>query len=403
MIMRLLLLTVAMLVSLPGKADPQSKSFSSWHFNDHQASAVYTIAHREVTRLPGYRFNPDFNEVIAEHIHATVALSNNGELCELSSLLPQRAATGYSQLQLNFECQQRIDKTAILIATLLDAAPSHVHFAKFQRSNGSPFELLFTRRAPSHTIYLNVPGKDVADTGVGDTLLTYVIFGFEHILIGIDHIAFLLTLMLLARGLRDILWMVTGFTLGHSLTLSLAVLGWVTPNTMVVESMIGFTIALVAIENIACQSRQAKQAALVTGCGLGLLLVLSVFSGGGPPLLSLLGLALFSYCYLSLSHTKAIALRLRPLITLGFGLIHGFGFAGVLMEVGLPVASILPALFGFNIGVELGQIVIVMLIGSLGAAAVKLLPADNIILSRELLSASLCGLGTFWFVQRAWF
>lgn len=403
MLLRILLVTISLLLSPASLADPQSKSFSSWHFNGSQAQAIYTIGNREITRLPGYQFNPEFSEVMAEHIRGTIALRNNGQLCELSELLPQRAASGYTQLQLGFSCPQEINSAAIVIATLLDDAPSHVHFAKFLRKDGSPFELLFTRRQPSHELALASDDGTVTSTDSSDTFFTYVIFGFEHILIGIDHIAFLLTLMLLARGLKDILWVVTGFTVGHSITLSLAVLGLATPNIMVVEAMIGFTIALVAIENIACQSQQSKQAALLSGCALGLLFLLSAISGKGPALLSLFGLALFSVCYLSLSNSKAMALRLRPLITMGFGLVHGFGFANVLMEVGLPAASIIPALFGFNLGVELGQIAIVLTITVLAWLLFKLLPLRRNTLFQELMSAGLCGLGVFWFLQRGWF
>lgn len=402
-LLRLLLVPLCLLASLTAFADPQSKSFSNWQFNGQQASLTYTISNREITRLPGYRVNPVFREVMAEHIRETIALSNNDRLCELSELQNRRAASGYTQFQIVFVCKEDINSVTMLIATLLDAAPSHVHFAKFKRSDGSPFELLFTRRQASHALTLSDDNKDGEVTGSSDTFLTYSVFGFEHILIGVDHIAFLLTLMLLARGLKDILWVVTGFTVGHSITLSLAVLELATPNTMVVEALIGFTIALVAIENIACQTRQSKQAALVTGCALGLLLLLSALADIGPPLLSLFGLAIFSYCYLSLSHSKAIALRLRPLITLGFGMVHGFGFANVLIEVGLPAASILPALFGFNLGVELGQVAIVLVITVIAWFFFKVLALKNSSLFHEALSAGLCGLGVFWFVQRGWF
>ena len=397
------LLALCLLVTVAASADPQSKSFSSWQFNGPQAVAIYTIANREITRLPDYQFTPEFSEVIASHIRQTIALANNGEACELSALSPRRAATGYTQLLVIFECQQEIEDATITIATLLDAAPSHVHFAKFQPNAGSAFELLFTRRMPSQRLNLDSTHDAVASPDNANSFITYMALGFEHILVGIDHIAFLLTLMLLARGIKDILWVVTGFTIGHSMTLSLAVLELATPNIMVVEAMIGFTIALVAIENISCQSQQSRQAALYSGCALGLAVLLSALSGNGPPLLSLFGLALFTYCYLNISHSKAIALRLRPLITLGFGMVHGFGFANVLMEVGLPTNRILPALFGFNLGVELGQVAIVLLISAAAWLFFKLVPGRGTTLLKESLSAGLCGLGIFWFVQRGWF
>jgi hypothetical protein len=114
--LRLLLLQPLLLTSLTALADPQSKSFSSWQFNGQQASLTYSIANREVTRLPGYQFNPDFSQVMAEHINETIALSNNGQLCELTELQPQRAASGYTQLQLLFRCGEDIDDATILIA-----------------------------------------------------------------------------------------------------------------------------------------------------------------------------------------------------------------------------------------------------------------------------------------------
>ena len=78
-------------------------------------------------------------------------------------------------------------------------------------------------------------------------------------------------------------------------------------------------------------------------------------------------------------------------------------FANVLMEVGLPTNRILPALFGFNLGVELGQVAIVLLISAAAWLFFKLVPGRGTTLLKESLSAGLCGLGIFWFVQRGWF
>src|SRR4051794_21217955 len=98
--------------------------------------------------------------------------------------------------------------------------------------------------------------------------------GIEHILIGVDHITFLLALLLLCRRVREVAFMVTDFTLGHSLTLSLAVLGLVTPNVPVIEALIGFTIALVAVENISITSNISNGIAITAGMVLASLAVL---------------------------------------------------------------------------------------------------------------------------------
>ena len=104
---------------------------------------------------------------------------------------------------------------------------------------------------------------------------TYIRFGFEHILIGLDHIAFLLTLLLLPASWRQRLWIVTGFTLGHSVTLSLSTLGLISPDIQFTEALIGLSIALVAIENVTMRSEGRRAAANMIGA-----LLLALQKGG---------------------------------------------------------------------------------------------------------------------------
>lgn len=406
--MKLLSLFISLFLSLSFSAfsiaDPQSKSFSSWKFDGNRADVRFTIATLEATRLPAYQFNPDFNTLISHHLTQTVHIANEGQVCTMAPPTSLPAKTGYVQMHLQFTCAGPIVTPDIEISTLLDNAPSHVHFAKFTPPNGLSFEFLFSNREPIQTINL-APDTDSEEQqqAIGDTLITYIVFGFEHILIGLDHIAFLLTLMLLARRLRDIVFIVTGFTIGHSITLSIATLGVATPNAMLVESMIGFTIALVAIENISSQTHSAKRSAWLAGAGLLALALISAITHWGPPAISLLGLAIFTLCYLQLGNDTHTARKLRPAITTAFGLIHGFGFSNVLMEVGLPEQRIIPALLGFNIGVELGQLAIVFSLAFIGFLIKRALNPSRTLLATDMLSASLCGLGIFWFIQRAYF
>ncbi|MEL6186938.1 MAG: HupE/UreJ family protein, partial [Myxococcota bacterium] len=144
-------------------------------------------------------------------------------------------------------------------------------------------------------------------------LTHFVVEGVWHILIGYDHILFLLTLILPAVllrparvGRRRVLRIVTSFTVAHSITLSLAVFGWVSIPSAIVESTIAASIVVAALENL-----------------------------------------------------RPVAGERTWLMTFGFGLIHGFGFASVLHEVGLPGGRLAVALFGFNVGVELGQLALV--------------------------------------------
>jgi hypothetical protein len=144
--------------------------------------------------------------------------------------------------------------------------------------------------------------------GAAGTFFSYVPTGFDHIVpLGVDHILFVLGLFLLSSHLRPLLWQVSTFTLAHTITLALAALGYVTVPASIVEPLIALSIAYVAVENIFMR-------------------------------------------------------RLSPwrhFIIFVFGLLHGLGFASVLAQFGLPEANFVPALIGFNIGVEIGQICVI--------------------------------------------
>jgi len=165
--------------------------------------------------------------------------------------------------------------------------------------------------------------------------------GVVHILIGWDHLAFLLALLLLAPTLRGVVMTVTAFTLAHSVTLALTALQLVTPPAVLVEAAIALSIAWVAFEN-------------VSGLAKG-------------------------------------ATRQRWLLTFAFGLVHGFGFGAVLLE--LELGDPLPSLIGFNLGVELGQLAAIGLAWPLLSALRKARPRlyDGLVVKG--LSLGLIGVG----------
>lgn len=144
-----------------------------------------------------------------------------------------------------------------------------------------------------------------------DVWRTYTVLGIEHILGGIDHLLFVLGLLLLVPGRRELVLTITAFTVGHSVTLALAALGFLRYPVDLVEFLIAFSIFVVAVE-------------------------LTRESDG--------------------SHW----LRRRPwLAAVSFGLLHGMGFAGALLDVGLPANEIPLALLSFNVGIEIGQLLFV--------------------------------------------
>ena len=165
--------------------------------------------------------------------------------------------------------------------------------------------LLATLTAAAHVI-----DADLSKLSRTEIFWTYLQLGFTHILpLGFDHILFIVSLYILEPRLKPVLWQATAFTVAHSITLGLAMYGLIQPPSSVVEPIIALSILFVALENI-------------------------------------------------------ITTRLSPwrlAIVFGFGLVHGLGFASALTGLGLPRQDYFGSLISFNVGVELGQITIILL------------------------------------------
>jgi hydrogenase/urease accessory protein HupE len=154
-----------------------------------------------------------------------------------------------------------------------------------------------------------------ADDRTGNVFFDYLRLGFDHIVGGLDHLLFVFGLLLLVDGTRTLIKTITSFTVGHSVTLSLAALGLVRYPTRPIELVIALSVFILAVE----LTRDP--------------------------------------------HGKPTLMRRWPwVIAMGFGLLHGLGFAGALAEVGLPQQDIPMALFSFNVGIEIGQLVFVFVV-----------------------------------------
>jgi len=394
------LLAVAAGPALPASAHQRSQSFSTWRVQGEEVRVVWSVLALEATRLTSQTGSlDDLGRFLAAHLDATLALRRGGAPCAASPGRPLRARPGHLRIEIAFHCAAS-GPLELASSAFVDAAPSHVHFARVVAPGEPPRERVFTAAARTQTL----AGEPAGDARAGAGFLRYVGLGAEHILIGYDHMAFLLSLILLGGGLRELVGVVTGFTLGHSVTLSLAALGWLQVDATLVEALIGFSIALVAAENLAV--RGGVHVALARGAAAALALLAGLAAAGwprgAPPAVTLLGLALFSACYLGLAATPGASRRFRPAITLLFGLVHGFGFASVLAEIGLPKDRLLAGLLGFNLGVEVGQLAVVGAIVAVGALARAATAARWRGAAADALSSALCALGLFWFLTRAY-
>jgi hypothetical protein len=270
---------------------------------------------------------------------------------------------------------------------------ARLHFARFELADGTRVERMF---GPGD-VRADVVEADAPAEQPAPGFTRFVWLGVEHILSGWDHLAFLLGLLILAGGLRDVLVLATGFTLGHSVTLAVSVLGIARPHQAAVEALIGFSILLVAAENVWQLGRRgpAVPALLIVA-----LLGLAAAHAGVARPLSLVGLALFAACHFALLARAARPARVRALVATGFGLVHGFGFAGILHELALPRPALLPALLGFNVGVEIGQLMVIVLLWPAFRLLGRALPGAGERRLAEFTSAGLAAVGTFWFVGR---
>lgn len=188
--------------------------------------------------------------------------------------------------------------------------------------------------------------------GTGDIAWAYLVLGVEHILGGIDHLLFVLALLLVVRGGKRIVATVTAFTVAHSITLVAATLGFVHVPGPPVEAIIALSIVFVAVE---------------------------VIHG--------------------LQGRPGITARAPWVVAFSFGLLHGLGFAGALEEVGLPQTAIPIALLMFNVGVEVGQLIFIAAVLLLGALAKKLMEKSEE-WAVPLTAYMIGSVAAFWTIER---
>ncbi|MBB6520874.1 HupE/UreJ family protein [Pseudoteredinibacter isoporae] len=243
-----------------------------------------------------------------------------------------------------FSCSQGIEGAELAIVYPL-VNPSISTLIRLQRANG---QIHNARLGPKQS-HWQVPALEERWVLAKD----YTILGIEHILIGLDHLLFLACLVFIAGGWRRILITVTGFTIAHSITLAAAALGVIRLPVPAIEAVIALSIIFLARE-------------------------------------------------LVLNRRDTLTWRHPVFVASSFGLLHGFGFAAVLADIGLPQTELPVALLFFNIGVELGQLFFVC-IAALLFAVLRRLFNDMANLHQQGQFFSACAVGvlaSFWFFER---
>jgi hypothetical protein len=394
-------------------AHGRSVSYSNWEIDSNRAIVTFRVKLLELSRLgpqalpPGVLsgFNaPDAPDLSARRFPTDLVLIANDRLCASDPVAERRPdQPGWVRYEWRIECPPEADSLLIRSRVLLDVSPSHLHFARvrFAENPDRDREQVLTEASPNFEIRRagNDTSPKASSTEFGASLADYLRLGIEHILTGWDHLAFVFGLLLLASRFGEVARLITGFTLAHSLTLALAVQGLVHPRAAAVEAVIAFSVALVAIEKgwlVSSRNRAVPIAVLVGLVALG---IASRMGWASLPLPTIAGLVLFTACYFSLAGRSSHE-WLRICLTFAFGLVHGFGFAGVLVEMALPTDRLVPALVGFNLGVELGQIGIILVLWPLLHFGSHFASNETKRLTSEISAASLCGLGLYWLVER---
>ncbi len=281
---------------------------------------------------------------IAAYISAHIAVSGaDGKACVAgtAAVVPDGDGVIYRN---RFSCRNVPGDIVYRSTVLTDTDPAARQVVLIGEGDNAPQALL---DAANTAVTLSVPAPSLLST-----LERYLVTGIEHIFLGYDHIAFLVAVVLWARRVVPVIKIVTAFTVAHSITLSLATLNVVVIPATIVEPAIAASIVYVAMENF---------------------------------------------------FTRDIDGRWR--VTFVFGLIHGFGFAGALREIGLPTNAVATALAAFNIGVEIGQVAIVSIVVPTLIALDRLMAIDRAKPTRAAplvytLSALIAVLGSYWLITR---
>ena len=380
-----------------------SESFSKWNVVDNKVEANFSLLTLESTRIfqvENYQkimFEENLSEtdVFKIYLSQHLKVTSEGKNCSLVDEIKElNSQEGSLNLSLNFECPSN-NEIKIINNALFNLVQSHIHIARIYIDNN-----LYTEKAlffNDQSIDLN---EEKENNSFSNSFYKFFSLGLDHILSGYDHLLFILGLLLLVTNLKRLLLVITGFTIGHSLTLSLSVINIIQVKSSLVEALIGYTIMFVGLEYLYKENNDHRVSMIfITTLSL-LLLIFGNLINPNFPYFLILGLLLFSLGYFYLLKNLNSENNLLSIITIIFGLIHGFGFGGFLLGSKISSENILSGLLGFNLGVEAGQIIFVLLILLIYKLLMTLKITKIIEVMKNLSFFAVVFFGFFFFIQR---
>ena len=380
-----------------------SESFSKWNVVDNKVEANFSLLTLESTRIfqvENYQkimFEENLSEtdVFKIYLSQHLKVTSEGKNCSLVDEIKElNSQEGSLNLSLNFECPSN-KEIKIINNALFNLVQSHIHIARIYIDNN-----LYTEKAlffNDQSIDLN---EEKENNSFSNSFSKFFSLGLDHILSGYDHLLFILGLLLLVTNLKRLLLVITGFTIGHSLTLSLSVINIIQVKSSLVEALIGYTIMFVGLEYLYKENNDHRVSMIfITTLSL-LLLIFGNLINPNFPYFLIFGILLFSLGYFYLLKNLNSENNLLSIITIIFGLIHGFGFGGFLLGSKISSENIFSGLLGFNLGVEVGQIIFVLLILLIYKLLMTLKITKIIEVMKNLSFFVVVFFGFFFFIQR---
>ena len=377
-------------------AHTRSVSYSSWLMTNDEIVMTFSAPAREVTKLKEYKtLYPDLSASLNKHLLDSIILNPEGSLVKSKSLITEQGTIAIEQ---TYKIKAN-SLLAIEINAFYEVSSNHTHYATHKTTNGKNRSIILNQNNRSFEVIST--SQNLKDESFQAVLFGYINLGFTHILSGFDHLVFLLVLLLLCRSLKELIFTATGFTIGHSITLFLAASNLLIPNTKIIESLIGLTIVIAAIEAIRMPIIELKKLRMLSVCLFVSIFLISFFTSYINNSLLIIGMGLLTISYLRLIEDENASSKYRPLLATIFGVIHGFGFANILNEIGIIKANFLLALLGFNLGVELGQILVLSVLWYIYVHVKKNMKNIHFAEIRSLLSSILLAIGLYWFITRS--